>query len=645
MSLIRLRILIPVFSRFHKPPLYACRWGVCLSLVLAGFLLIQSPQIGAEEVGALPPFREMTVKVAATPIFQFDPEWQRDVRDRLIFVSKAFESQFNIHFKIILHLPWEIQDETRETDLLMEELRSQVPMDPNQIIIGFHKMSQPFGEDKMLDHDRVGSAQYFRGLIVIRDPFVALNEMQKNIVLLHEVAHLFGAVHISEPEAVMHASLPMKPQLMLDETNQAIIRTTRDVDFNRGLESLSGYAVDMLIHIYEKKIRENPHSDFYDQLGRFYQITKQPAKAVSIWEEALQYQYDNPNIHYQLGLHYFKSSRYERALTELGSAAGHFVLPSQRKLLASTLNLLGVAYFERGNTELAIFNWLKGLSAHPEDLTLQGNLALAYMENGDIERAITEMEKLAAKQLEDVTVLSNLGAAYLRNKQSAKAVPMLEKSLQLKQQKAAAPKNTSKDTALEGRISEDVSEAMIRLNLGAAYLDLGRFPDAVRELEASRNLEEQNAEVHLNLGQAYLKMGNLTAQAVKEIEQALRYKKDDPKLYALLAYARSMAGETDQAIEAARLGIKQDPRSALAADLHRNIAGFYFQKGRYAEALEEINRALSIRWKDGESHYLMGLIQLQSGKRDLGIRSLKTALELDPKHAGARDLLKKIGNS
>ncbi len=632
----------------HRISIFFCCFSpslrrVFIFLLSFGILIMQGPKVWSEEAPL--PFREITVKIAATSIFQFDPEWQRDVRDRLAFVSKVFESLFNIHFKIILDVPWEIQDETRETDLLMEELRSQVSMDPNQIIIGFHKMSQPFGDDKMLDHDRVGSAQYFKGLIVIRDPFVPLSETGRNIVLLHEVAHLFGAVHISDANAVMNATLPAKPELTLDETNQEVIRTTRDVDFIRGLDSLSGFAVDTLIQIYEKKIRENPHSDFYDQLGRFYQISHQPAKAVSIWEEALQYHFDNPHIHYQLGMYYFQNSRYERAVTELGSAAAHFVLPSQKKILASTLNLLGVAYFERGNTELAIFNWLKGLSANPEDLTLQGNLALAYLQNGDLDRAITEMEKLAAKQLNDFTTLSNLGAAYLRNKQADKAAPMLEKALELKKIKDQTPQKTAESSTLQGKLSEDAPEGMIRLNLGAAYMNLGRYPEAVKELEAARNLDAENAEVHLNLGQAYLKMGGSTAQAVKEIEEALRYKKDDPGVYAILAYAYSVAGETDQAVQAARLGIKQDPRTPLAAELHRNIAGIYFQKERYSEALEELNQALSIKWKDAESHYLMGLLQLRTGKQELGIRSLKTAVEINPKHSGARELLKKIEDS
>ena len=49
--------------------------------------------------------------------------------------------------------------------------------------------------EAVLDVDTVGTAQFFRGYLVIRDPFIALGHSYLKVILLHELAHLFGAVH------------------------------------------------------------------------------------------------------------------------------------------------------------------------------------------------------------------------------------------------------------------------------------------------------------------------------------------------------------------------------------------------------------------------------------------------------------------
>ncbi|MSR77229.1 MAG: tetratricopeptide repeat protein [Candidatus Omnitrophica bacterium] len=584
------------------------------------------------------PHREIEVKVASSPTFQSAVEWEKDIRDRIIFVNQIFEPHFNVHFKVVQYINWEPQDETRETDLLMEELRSFIPLGKDQIVIGFHKMSQPFRDDKVADVDTVGSAQYFRGFVVIRDPFAALGSTREQVVLAHEITHLFGGIHITDPDAIMHSSVPAQPVLMLDEANEQIVTATQGVDFQKGMESLSGESVDKVVDIYEKKIRQNPHSDFYYQLGKFYQARKQEAKAISIWEEALQYRYENPHIHFELGNIYYQAGRYALAVRELGSAIAHFVLPSQKKMLADTLNYLGVAYYQQGNTDLAIFNWLKGLSADSDNRILQGNLALAYLERNDLDRGVTELEKLVAKDPEDMTTLSNLGVAYLKSKQYPKAVECLEKALRKKMNPVPA---TSSGNGDGSTMMNEISESAIRLNLGAAFINLNRYEDAERELEKSRELDPKVPELHPNLAQVYLRLGKHEA-AIKEIREGLRYRKDDPYLYAFLAQAYAGLGKNDEAVQAAKEGIRYAPRDDLAVTLHRNIGITYLNQKRYAEALDEFNSSLNLQWKDADTHAFIGLLYMQTGKMEQAMRSLKTALDIDAKHENAKKFLAMI---
>ena len=288
--------------------------------------------------------------------------------------------------------------------------------------------------------------------------------------------------------------------------------------------------------------------------------------------------------------------------------------------------------------DLAIFNWLKGLSADPDNRVLQGNLALAYLQRNDLERGVTELEKLVAKNPEDITTLSNLGVAYLKNKQYAKAAEFLEKALKKKMNPGPpAPSADERGSAL----LDEVSEAMIRLNLGAAYINLNQYVNALEELEKARDLDPKILEVHQNLAQAYLHLER-NEDAIKEIQEALRYKKDDPYLYAFLGQAYAAMGKSNEAVQAAKEGLRYTSRDSLAVMLHRNIGITYLNQRRYAEALDAFNAALNLQWKDADTHAFIGMLYAQTGKKDEAIRSLKTALEIDDHHANAKKFLAMI---
>ena len=572
--------------------------------------------------------REIKILAAVSSSFKQNPEWKKDIVERVLFANQIFEKQFGIHFSVKNYTAWEPQDEIRPAGLLIEELRSTQLLGGGEIVIGFHKMTKAFGGEALEDIDTVGAAEYFKGFVVIRDPFQQLLPILHKVALTHEFAHLFGAVHIAGETELMNPVAVRQPSLRLDEDNSQIIHLTRRVDFRKGLDSFDPEVIDGLIANYERLIRKNPHSDFYYQLGHFYAKRGLLSRGVSIWEEAVKYQYDNPLIHWELGAYYYQTGRYDAAIRELGSAVAYFVLPSQKKQQAATFNFLGVAYHKKGNTEQAIFNWLKGLGADPENFELQSNLAVAYLESGDLERGISELLKLLAKDPHNAMVLSNLGLAYFNKKEYQKAVDYFQKML---------AQSVLSGSTSEGQLMQGVPEAEIRLNLGAAYLGLGKFAEAMGELEKARSLEPQNAQVHRNLAQAYLEQKDYE-RAIKEIQEALRYKSDDPYLYAFMAQAYAQTGKRTDALQAAREGLKY-AHGDLKGALHRNIAIFYAQDQKFSEAASELKLALSQNWNDPEAHAQLGVIYANTGAFEEARRSFQTALRINPKHAEAKRLL------
>lgn len=601
-------------------------------ILLSFFLLLPASSLSADTPAVL---REIKIKAAVTESFKTNPAWENEIKDRILYANKVFEPALGIHFSLKEFIPWKIEDERREMDLLIEELRTFIPLGPGEMVIGFHQMSKELSPNQILDHDTVGSAQYFKGFAVIRDPFQMLPDVQRNVILVHELAHIFGAIHSDAKDDMMAPQVPSFPVMALDQDNLEIMRQTRNVDFIRGLESLSDTSLDQMIRIYERRIRTNPHADFYHQLGLFYRRREQPAKAIAIWEEALKYHYANPYIHYELGYHYFLSARYRNAVREIGSSVSHFVLPSQKKMLATALNFLGAAYHELGNTEDARIAWLKALANDPDNAPIQGNLAVSYLQAGDLEKGITELQKLIARNANDHTLYSNLGVALIEARRAKEAVSALQKALEL--QSAPRLPNAAGAPVLMG----EARESDIRLNLGVAYLLMQDFSSALEQLRKVKALTPAGTfDLHRNTAQAYLGLKQYE-EVIKEIKEALRYKRDDPYLYGALAQAYTETKRRPEAYAAVKEGLRYAQKE-VKANLLQNLAMMYAQDHQYGEAVRELKMALNENWKNAEAHYYLGELYLQQGNQSEGKRSLKTALQIDPSYKRAKERLEQI---
>lgn len=579
------------------------------------------------------PARQIQITAAVSEEFKKNPDWKKDILERVSYTNKIFEPAFGLRFRIENFISWNPADETRGMPILVEELKQFPLKSADHLVAGFHRLSAELKSEKMEDLETVGTAQFFKGYIAIRDPHSGLSPDQNQIVFVHEIAHLFGAVHVNHASAIMHPSLSVNPQGQLDPENQQIIRYTKNVDFLRGIDSLRPETIDRLIAIYEKLIRGNPHSDFYYQLGDFYRKRGFEARAISVWEEALRYQYTNPRIHYELGIFYYQSGRYDQAVQELGSAIAHYVLDSQRKQKANVLTLLGAAYFEKGFDDRAVFTWMQGLALDPDNRDLQANLAAAYLKRGDIDRSLAELEKLHAKNPLDVAILSNLGSVYFQKKNYEKAAYYFSQAL-IKNQPGQG-----KDSSYLFKIPKWT----LLLDLGAAYAALGDWPSAQRELLKAKNENPKSDDILRELGRVYLQQKqHKPAQA--ELEAALKIKKDHPQTYALLAQSYAESGNPAQALSFADQAIRYSDDPALKAMLRRNRGMIYARDRNYIKALEELKLAAGLNWNDPDTHYNMGVVYVNRQDFENAKRSFKVALSQRPDFQQAKDALKNLEN-
>jgi tetratricopeptide (TPR) repeat protein len=106
-------------------------------------------------------------------------------------------------------------------------------------------------------------------------------------------------------------------------------------------------------------------------------------------------------------------------------------------------------------------------------------------------------------------------------------------------------------------------QAMVRPNLGQAYVMDGQFEKGIEELMKSSDLQSTNeghSFIHANLGYAYCQLKNY-GLAIMEYRKALRYSQNDPKVHYALATLYQTKFQSNLAYAELEKALKLDPNN------------------------------------------------------------------------------------
>ncbi len=190
----------------------------------------------------------------------------------------------------------------------------------------------------------------------------------------------------------------------------------------------------------------------------------------------------------------YRLKRYPEAIAVMKAAVASSQEPN-----AEWLELLMGAYFDSNQPQEAA-RIAEGLIAqHPDDKTLQLNLASSYMQAGQDEKATALLEKLRASgTLDKPEDYRNLYAMYLNHNKNKEGIAVIQEGLQ------------------KGALKEDYDT----LNaLAQAYWFAGQSDQAIAAYRKAAPMGP-NGEAYLNLARALLNEGHV-AEAKQAAQQAL----------------------------------------------------------------------------------------------------------------------------
>jgi tetratricopeptide (TPR) repeat protein len=190
----------------------------------------------------------------------------------------------------------------------------------------------------------------------------------------------------------------------------------------------------------------------------------------------------------------------------------------------------------------------------------------------------------------------------------------------------------------EMQVSVSPRDPLAHNFLAAKYLQAGRVPDAIAQLEQALRLKPDDAEAHSNLASAFQLQGQL-AEAVRHAREAVRLEPGDDRVHFNLGNVMNATGSVDEAIQEFRRAVQINPENA---DAHFNLAVLLGPRNRIDEAIAHLRRAIDINPQNAEAHRNLAVALGLTGRVDEAIAEAREAVRIRPDSPDAQQELARL---
>ncbi len=189
---------------------------------------------------------------------------------------------------------------------------------------------------------------------------------------------------------------------------------------------------------------------------------------------------------------------------------------AEQKAQAEATKNLGEAYLRQGKYRIALMQLKKAEELIPYDHTLQDDLGLAYLYLREPDQAILHFKKALEIKSDYTPARNNLGNAYAEKKEWDKAIEqykmvtsdLLYGTPQFPLSNLGVVYYELKEYELSAQYylkALDIKPEFVQALYGLAktYIEMGRVPDAIDNLQKAVGLSPEAAVLHFELARAY----------------------------------------------------------------------------------------------------------------------------------------------
>lgn len=564
--------------------------------------------------------RTIRVGIAVAPSFMNQPNWRSEFGQRLAYASRIFESEFKIRFVATKWYEWSGAKEHEESQALLEDLMSHFPLGDVDLVIGLTSLKKTPSQ-MIRDPHTIGQARPLSGYLVLRYPTNRLFKIQEQTVLVHELGHLFGAIHTDRPSTIMYPLIDKQLPSHFDQENRDIIMETRGIDFKKGIEALPKDSIQRLLGSYIKLIAENQPFDFFYMLGVLYVNIGQYDNALGTWKKAAAILPNYARIHYDLGMLYYQMGSQQNAIRELSWAVQGFRFSSENQEKVRALVALGSVFQTNNDLTSAQSAFSRALALDPKNREIKLNLAIVLIKKGQWDTAIRQLEGLLFQDPHNPKILGNLGIAFFEAKRFSESARYLNRALE-----------KVKPGSLES--------VEIHNYLAKIYYQTNQPQKSIEHFQTSCNAAP-NAECMKGLAQMYFQQGQWDS-CIQTLATVLKNEKEDADVYGTLGVAFIRKGDYGNALPVLREGLRYTNDNKKAALFYQNIGHIMLQMQQYDFAEKEFLMGISRDWKNIECHQGLGFAYLGGNKFTNARKEFEDILRIDPKNQTAKKMIQDI---
>lgn len=574
----------------------------------SGWLLAAALALGTGTVVSpeRPPVsRELRLLVLADEEYRALPAWRERLASLVAAASADFEQKFGLKFVIARCEEWVSDEAITSMSALMGELEAHPPEGDHQILLAVTARSN-------LRDSWSGLVLFKEAVVLMRRGRDSGRELK---VLEHELAHLFGAVHVDNPTALMDW---LGRGQVFDTLKSELIRLNRGRKFGTLGFPLLPDAVEKSLPVVERIC------------GLIAEATERTGP------EGGSSGKDSPEgglADAWLMLAHLRLQKKDYAGVEDACREAVRINP----VSVEARNLLGVSFRRRGDNDRAIEIYSGILKEEPGNTRVLYNLGIALARKGDLAAAQGRYLEALRLRPDFAEAWCNLGDVLLKQDKLDQAEKALLRALEVEPDYALARSNMAEVLLARGEADAalDVCRKALELegdnpNILNTY---GRILYKKGDLAAAASAFEEAVAIDPGHARAWLNLGNVMLERKEPAAARARFEKalvGEPALLPAregLGMSYLLEGRAQEALnefkKAAELG-------AASPSFHVNVAGAYIRLRDHEGALEQCRRALGLDPNLASARNNLGLALLLAGRPEEARLEFEKGLESEP---------------
>ena len=178
--------------------------------------------------------------------------------------------------------------------------------------------------------------------------------------------------------------------------------------------------------------------------------------------------------------------------------------------------------------------------------------------------------------------------------------------------------------------------------VGLDYVLLGDYADAIKWLQSAVERDPHNKDAWYYLGRAFYTRAQ-RVEARQAFLKVLNLDPQDSRAENNLGLIYETDGEPAAAMEAYRKAIAWQEQSPHPSEQpYVNLGNLLMEQGEPRQALESLERAVTLAPNNAFCHMTLGVAYRQNGKLDRAQRELETATKLEPDNPTAHYQLGRV---